>query len=247
MAALPMSKCTLRSSHRVGRIRSNPGCSVFVPLRELVIPWDLLFFGQIYNLLKRLGIFCFCSLKLTKCYRYIFGHEDWDVHCHCQGQTSLQCLAGRQVMSMLHGEFIFGCNYNVMFKDYRSYVNHRLPGNIVYVGSVMFREYHLIYVRFKHLAELRFVLRYMSFGYACFIKTKQNMLVLRCTYCKNLTSIASACCRRRTRKLLRRAIKILRRSGALILHNTREKNRDKGFRRLMKYNIKFYNFTYARC
>ncbi|AMB43041.1 E4 34K [Bat mastadenovirus WIV13] len=245
MPTTKVTHCLMTDSHHVGRVRSNPGCSFFIPLRELVIPWDLLFQGGAYRILKQLGLFCFSSITLPGSCYYIFGYEEWDVHCHCYNAYSLQCLAGKKIMYYLHVEVMYGCNYNIMFKDYRPYVNYKMPGNFIYIGSVMFRKFHLIYIRFKFLRELRYCIKVVSFGDACYIKTNHNMLVIKCISCKNLTDIAAACCRRRIRKLLLKCVKAIRSQRWPLYPSKREKFRIKHFTDLMNYNKKFRNFRYS--
>lgn len=79
--------------------------------------------------------------------KHITGLEHWLVHCHCSNQLSLQCIAARVFMKSLLSEFIQGSWFNKEFMEYRVKANTFASERILYVGSIVFRDIHLIYIK----------------------------------------------------------------------------------------------------
>ena len=67
-----------------------------------------------------------------------------------------------------------------------------------------------MYIRLLYDGHAAIVLERMSFGWSFFsYGIMNNMVVLGCTYCKNLDELSVRCCARRTRRLLAKAVKVL--------------------------------------
>ncbi|AXE75641.1 E4 34K [Egyptian fruit bat adenovirus] len=241
----PPLVCTLSNSHTVGTLRSEPACAFFISVRELIAPWDIIFKGHIYRFIKELGFLCFSGLRLTLLYNRIYGYEEWVMHCHCRSPHSLMCRAGAELMRFLYEEFIEGARYNHLFMKYRYYCNHLMPGNVFYLGSIFFRKYHLIYIRFKFRTEMVLCIRKLHCGVSCTMMTDNNILIMRCRSCVNRTEIAAACCMKRTRKFLLKACKILTAYNCVLYDNPKEKRRCTALNNLMKYNITIPMFRYT--
>ncbi|AAW33278.1 E4 control protein 34 kDa [Human mastadenovirus B] len=203
--------CDTMTMHSVSCVRGLPCSASFTVLQEFPIPWDMFLNPEELKIMKRCMHLCLCCATIDIFQsQVIHGRENWVLHCHCNQQGSLQCMAGGAVLAVWFRKVILGCMINQRCPWYRQIVNMHMPKEIMYVGSVFLRERHLIYIKLWYDGHAGAIISDMSFGWSAFnYGLLNNIVIMCCTYCSNLSEIRMRCCAHRTRKLMLRAIKIM--------------------------------------
>lgn len=189
-----------------------------------------------------------CATIDVDAHQILRGFERWMIHCHCKSPGSLQCKAGGVVLASWFKMLIYGALVNVRFPWYREVVNRNMPKEVMFVGSVYARGRHFIYIRLLYDGHAAAVLQNVSFGWSFFsYGILNNLVVLGCTYCRNLDELSMRCCARRTRRLMARAVKVL---GERSIHPLRssvvERRRQSLLRDLMEHYRSFTLAEYDR-
>lgn len=236
--------------HDIGRVMGTPSGVCFVPYMEFPVPWEFLFSEYECHVFKCLFKLCSATMTIDQrhapCYH---GREMWDVHCHCESEGSLQCLASAKLVRGMCRYVIRGTAYNKMFPFYRYVANYHLQSSVRYVGSVHVNGVHLVYIHFKKESDIKY------FNTSClgphkFIDcTLNSWLVLRCISCARLTEMQARVCARRTRLIIKKVSKSIarhrrseRKKSANI--NNGELLRQKMLTRLHRYGIVFEHEDY---
>lgn len=204
-------ECEHLNMHYVSEVRSIPSCAPFVVLQEWPMWWDMILSKWEKHVCRIYMRVCVCCATINVDFNQIVrGFERWTIHCHCNKPGSLQCKAGGVVLANWFKMMIYGSLYNLRFPWYREIVNCGMPKEVLFMGSVFVRGRHIIYIRLLYDGHAAIVLERMSFGWSFFsYGIMNNMVVLGCTYCKNLDELSVRCCARRTRRLLAKAVKVL--------------------------------------
>ncbi|ALE30486.1 34K [Simian adenovirus 17] len=243
-------ECEHLNMHYVSEVRTIPACVPFTVLQEWPVPWDMVLTPWERFVMKHYMRVCVCCATIDVEPRQVIrGYERWVIHCHCKQPGSLQCKAGGVVLTNWFKMLVFGALVNVRFPWYPQVVNYELPKEVMYMGSVCVRGRHLIYLRILYDGHAAAVLEFMSFGWSVFsFGILNNMVVMGCTYCKDLTEIQVRCCARRTRRLLIKAVRFLNsspRRGAF-RRSLGEPRRQQLLRGLMEHHRPFTLSQYDR-
>nr|AGV40532.1 E4Orf6 34 kDa protein [Gorilla beringei graueri adenovirus 8] len=219
--------CDTLTMHNVSYVRGLPCCVGFTLIQEWVIPWDMVLTREELLIMKKCMKVCLCCANLDiMTSSMVHGYERWSLHCHCDSPGSLQCLAGGQVLASWFRMVLEGSLINQRCLWYREVVNQHMPKEVMYMSSVFMRGRHLIYLRIWYDGHVGAVLPAMSFGYsALHCGILNNILVLCCTYCADLSEIRMRCCARRTRMLMLRAVRIIAEETTTPLHSCRTERR----------------------
>lgn len=196
-----------RYQHKViGYVQAPPSCLSLAMNYEIPIPWKHILEHWEYSLLK--DYLCSSTrFRVTSfSFEHMIHHHEpfmWMVCCHESGEDdSLQTRARRAVILNLVKELVHGCDYNVLFPFYRPYVNKRLSFRFLYEGSVVFRNIHLIFLRFNYWGDVARVRR-LGFENAVFCVGFTGVyLVILCHQCSDLKRRSAKACAERTRSKL---------------------------------------------
>ena len=203
--------CDHADYHNVSSVRGLPCAAGFTLLQEFPVPWDMILTPEEIKILKRCMSVCLCpaTLDLVRA-QMVSGYERWILHCHCSSPGSLQCRAGGTLLAVWFRRVIYGCMFNQRFPWYRQIVNRNMPKEIMYMGSVFMRGRHLIYCRIWYDGHVGSIIPNMSFGWSALnYGLLNNMVIMCCTYCENMSEIRMRCCARRTRRLMLKAVGII--------------------------------------
>ncbi|BBE38385.1 35kDa protein [Human adenovirus 4a] len=233
--------CDTLSMHNVSSVRGLPCSAGFTALQEFPVPWDMVLTPKELRVLKTCMSVCLCCANIDLfSSQLIHGRERWVIHCHCQDPGSLRCMAGGAVLAIWFRRIIQGCMFNQRVMWYREVVNLHMPKEIMYMGSVFWRGRHLIYIRIWYDGHVGSIVPQMSFGWSTLnYGLLNNVVVLCCTYCFDLSEIRIRCCARRTRRLMLRAIGIMRRESQdpdPLSSSLTERRRQRLLRGLMRHN-----------
>ncbi|AWO77121.1 E4 34K [Tree shrew adenovirus 1] len=201
-----MSRTPTNSGHVVGSVRSTVATAPFIVYRELPIPWDAILTRVDLHILNIYHSACVCPARIEeRRTEVILGTERWRIHCHCDNENSLKCIASAKLMRGLIRNVIAGTGYNSIFSFYRPYVNRVCINEMYYVGSVMYGHTHLIYIRFQKKTDAMTVFKRGNLGQAVHVRgSVNNYVILICRSCASMKLIAAKCCAKRTRRLIRR-------------------------------------------
>nr|APD78446.1 34K [Simian adenovirus 13] len=234
----PLPECSSLTMHSVAVVRSLPCCAALAVLLEWPVPWDMILTNYEMNILKNFMKVCDCcaSIDLRRS-EVLHGYELWTLHCHCEKPGSLQCKAGGVLLAKWFYMLVYGALINQRFLWYREIVNFKMPKEVYYVGSSYVRGRHLIWLKVKHDIHAAAALEKISFGWGRFTYGHiNNMIILCCTYCWDLSEIRVKCCARRTRRILLRTVKvILEEFKAPLCCSKTEVRRQRWLRKLMVY------------
>lgn len=204
-------ECEHMNMHYVSEVRSIPACISFTVLQEWPMWWDMILTDWEKHVVKMYMRVCVCCATIDVEFKQALrGFERWFIHCHCKKPGSLQCKAGGVVLANWFKMLIYGSLFNLRFPWYRQIVNFSMPKEVLFVGSVFVRGRHFVYIRLLYDGHAAAVLERVSFGWSCFsYGILNNLVILACTYCKNLDELSVRCCARRTRRLMVKAVKVL--------------------------------------
>lgn len=204
-------ECDTLHLHNVGEVRALPCCAGFIMLQEWPVLWDMVLTRwEMYVMRTYMNVCVCCATMDVESRQLVHGYERWILHCHCSRPGSLQCRAGAVVLARWFKMLVYGAMINQRCLWYREVVNYNLPKEVCYVGSVFVRGRHLIYLKIMYDGHIQLVLGHMSFGWSALsYGILNNLLVLGCSYCKDLSEIQMRCCARRTRSLMLRAVRII--------------------------------------
>ncbi|ALE30450.1 34K [Simian adenovirus 19] len=245
----PYLECENLNMHNVSEVRGVPSCVSFTVLQEWPVYWDSVLTAWEKHVMKTYMQICICCATIDVEYNQIIrGYERWVLHCHCNSPGSLQCKAGGVVLSNWFRMAIYGSLVNVRFPWYRQVVNYHLPKEVLYVGSVFIRGRHLIYVRVFLDGHAVAVLENSSFGWSAFsYGILNNLIIMVCTHCKDLSEIQMRCCAKRTRRFIIRAVRLLDRLTSYQPRRSRlETARQSLLRGLMERHRPFTLAEYGR-
>lgn len=205
----PPRVCSVSTLHPVGSVRNSRGAVCFVPCLEIVVPWR-------YILAHEEWIFLQHSLcggmeleQIAFSPETLCGRELWNFHCHCLKKGSLECRAGQVVMRSLMREIIKGCEFNRIFWWFREAVNLASVSRVMYVGSVLFRGAHLVYMKVMYDCDLK-LLRAYHWGEVIYCDGDYaNYIVLVCRRCHELSEPTARRCARRLRRWLKLAAEVI--------------------------------------
>ncbi|AFD21896.1 E4 orf6 [Simian adenovirus A1139] len=236
--------------HNVAEVRGLPCCAGFIVLQEWPVLWDMVLTRwELYVLRTYLRVCVCCATLDVESRQLVHGHERWILHCHCRRPGSLQCKAGAVVLTRWFKMLVYGALINQRCLWYREVVNFNLPKEVCYVGSTYVRGRHLIYVRIRYDGHVGVVLANMSFGWSVLsYGILNNLVILGCTYCKDLSEIQMRCCARRTRALMLRAVRLIGEHTRSPLYRSRlEPRRQQLLRNLMLRAQPFTLSAYDGC
>ncbi|UNB10548.1 E4 ORF5 [Human adenovirus 61] len=204
-------ECNSLTLHNVSEVRGIPSCVGFTVLQEWPIPWDMILTNYEMFILKKYMSVCLCCATIdVEITQLLHGYERWLIHCHCQRPGSLQCMSAGMLLGRWFKMAVYGTLINKRCFWYREVVNRFMPKEIMYVGSTFVRGRHLIYVKIMYDGHAWLALEKISFGWSTFnYGILNNMLVLCCDYCKDLSEIRMRCCARRTRLLMLKVVKVI--------------------------------------
>lgn len=228
--------------HYVSEVRTIPACISFTVLQEWPIWWNMVLTEWENFVMETYMRICVCCATIDVESRQVLrGFERWWLHCHCNNPGSLQCKAGGVVLTNWFKMLIYGSLVNLRFPWYREVVNFGMPKEVLFVGSVFVRGRHLIYIRILYDGHAAAVLEAMSFGWGFFsYGILNNLVVMGCTYCKNLDELSVHCCARRTRRLMARAVGVLSRDIIrAVRRSAAEGRRQRLLRGLMEHHRPF--------
>ncbi|ABH01062.1 E4 orf 6 [simian adenovirus 7] len=235
-------ECENMNMHSVSEVRSIPSCISFIVLQEWPVYWDCILTAWEKHVMKMYMKVCICCATLDlDFHQTIRGYERWIIHCHCNSPGSLQCRAGGAVLANWFKMAIYGSLINVRFPWYRQVVNRGLPREVLYVGSMFVRGRHLIYVKVRLDGHAVALLERMSFGWSVFsYGIMNNLIVMVCDSCRNLSEIQMRCCARRTRRLMIHAVRLLDNLTSYQPHRSRtERFRQRHLRGLVEHHRTF--------
>ncbi|AGT75958.1 E4 control protein 34 kDa [Human mastadenovirus C] len=234
-----LPECNTLTMHNVSFVRGLP-CSVgFTLIQEWVVPWDMVLTREELIILRKCMHVCLCCANIDIMTSVmIHGYESWALHCHCSSPGSLQCIAGGQVLASWFRMVVDGAMFNQRFIWYREVVNYNMPKEVMFMSSVFMRGRHLIYLRLWYDGHVGSVVPAMSFGYsALHCGILNNIVVLCCSYCADLSEIRVRCCARRTRRLMLRAVRIIAEETTAMLYSCRtERRRQQFIRALLQHH-----------
>lgn len=216
-------ECNSLTLHNVSEVRGIPSSVCFTVLQELPVPWDMILTSYEMFILKKYMSVCICCATIdVERTQLLHGYERWFIHCHCNRPGSLQCKAAGSLLAWWFKMVVYGSLINKRYFWYREVVNRFMPKEVLYMGSIFVRGRHLIYIKIMYDGHVGLVLERMSFGWSAFsYGFLNNMLVLCCSYCKDLSEIRMRCCARRTRLLMIKAVQIITKGTSRSLKHSR--------------------------
>lgn len=235
--------------HDVSEVRGISSCISFTVLQEWPVYWDLILSDWEKFVMKQYMKVCLCCATLDLEFNQVLrGSERWILHCHCNSPGSLQCKAGGVVLANWFRMLVYGSLINCRAFWYRQIVNHNLPREVMYVGSVFIRRRHLIYIRIHLDGHAIAILEKMSFGWSVFsYGTLNNIIIMCCNSCSDLSEIQMRCCAKRTRSLLIRAVRLLHNTTSYQPHRSIfEGCRQRLLKGLMEYHRPFTLAQFSR-
>lgn len=226
----------MATMHDVSAVRGNVGCSGFAVFMEWPVPWHMVLTSYEWHLMKTYMKVCIsCATIDLRRSSVIHGNEVWTLHCHCSKPDSMQCKAGGILLATWFHRVVYGAALNMRCLWYREVVNYRMPKEVMFVGSVYIRGRHLIYINVRYDVHAQLVKEMVSWGWCQHAYgIMNNMLVLCCTYCADLSERRMRCCAKRTRRLMCLAVKaISARSRRELRSSTSEHHRQSILRSLL--------------
>lgn len=232
--------CDVTKAHFAAVIPADVSQIYFECQFEIALPWHYMLTEYERHIFRVYGLGCTAGLEL--CYPrgpYMAGLGNWKLHCHCDKPYSLFCLAAAEYLKNMLCEYVRGMRYNSLFTFYRPYANRNLPMYITYIGSVLYRQMHFVYLEFAQRWDLELCVNYISFGEGMVVCGLRNYIIFVCRSCASLREVAACSCMRRTRKLIVRCLNImsLKMSGKHAGPNFREELRNKMFGRYWRYGL----------
>lgn len=245
----PYLECENLNMHNVSEVRGITSCISFVVLQEWPVFWDMVLTAWEKHVMRTFMRVCICCAIIDVDPKQVLrGSERWTLHCHCDSPGSLQCKAGGVVLANWFKMLVYGSLINMRIPWYRAVVNRDLPKEVTYVGSVFLRGRHLIYLRVLFDGHAGALLRRMCFGWSAFsYGILNNLLILGCDFCKDLSEIQMRCCAKRTRRLLIKAVRLLDRTTSYTPRRSLlETPRQRLLRGLMELHRPFTLLEYDR-
>lgn len=227
-------------THVVATVRSVPGLVNFIVDCELPIPIRKLFPDHEKWILNFLD-YCPAPLNLTNPQRkFVCGQERWSVHCHCAKPFSLQCIAGAVIVQRAIQIYIRGAGFNAKYLLYREICNYNCSDCLAYIGSIMYRGTHFIYIKIK-FDDMYVTLRKMvAFGnHVSICSIFGNYIILECKRCKILSTMNVQHCAYRSRKKLVNCYKAIHstKRWKLISSQSRERFRQSCFKKFCRFKL----------
>lgn len=197
--------------HDVSAVRGMAGCVGFTVFMEWPVPWDMILTSYEWHMMKTFMNVCVsCATIDLRRSSVIHGNEVWTIHCHCSRPGSLQCKAGGILLATWFHRVVYGASINQRCIWYREVVNYGMPKEVMYVGSVVCRGRHLIYLNVRYDVHAEIARAMVSWGWCQHAYgVMNNLIVLCCIYCADLSEIRLRCCAKRTRRLMRRAVRAI--------------------------------------
>lgn len=208
--------CHQELPHLTTVVSAEASLNCFAMCYELPIPWN-----DILTHHEKLFLNDHCCLGglelIVGRHCCLAEKQNWQLHCHCSDFRSLQCFSAKNVIFQFVNKFLQGGSFNRSQLWYREFVNHNLPDDVLYVGSMMWGNTHFIYLKLScsKQIESRFmevVRESINSDMASVIRGRWNWwLVLKCHTCpvsENIISYRS--CSVRTRKIIQRILRTLR-------------------------------------
>lgn len=208
-------------SHTVALVRSLPGVINFAWNQEIIIPLQRMLAPE-YDWVLKLTHFCSSPVRIHNDHHYwLNGIERFRLHCHCLDPHSLQCQAATVVMVQLVRKFFRGCGYNNKFLMYRELCNYKVSNGIGLVGSSLVEGLHYIYIKVSLQSMYNSIRRHIYLGnHVSCAGSLGYYLVLVCTKCGRMPSTVHAeRCAKRTRRLLLRCYRLLRKTSKFTLYS----------------------------
>lgn len=234
-----VGQCDITKAHYAATIPSDVSQIYFECQYEIPLPWHYMLDEYGRHLFRVYGLGCTAGLEL--CYPrgpYLTGLGLWRLHCHCDKPNSLFCKAAAQYLKTMLCEFVRGMRYNSMFPQYRPYTNRGLSMSLTYIGSIMFRNKHFIYLEFANIWDLEVCVDHVSFGEGMVVCGLRSYIIFVCTSCRNLLEINACSCMRRTRMLIKRCLIVMNlMAGSRTIPNYREEVRNRMFCRYWRYGL----------
>lgn len=197
---------TPAEEHVTNVVKAPVWVNSFALVGELPIPWKVLLskWGRIY--VKHLVT---DSLLLAQSSHLCLAlPNSWIINCKCENEGSLECFAGREVIKKLLLDFMEGGFYNVKWLWYRRSVNRSVSYKFQYVGSIMFRKTHYIYLRCGIKSKCEAIQRCFNPSTTHFIMTPYGFyIIMLCISCVSGKALTTACCARRVRRTIQRVYK----------------------------------------
>lgn len=232
--------CMEGVTHVVATVRSVPGLVNFIIDCELPIPLRKLFPSHekwILNLLD----YCPAPLNLINPQRkFVCGQERWAVHCHCFKPFSLQCLAGGALVSKVLKNYIYGARFNAKFLMYREICNYNCSDSLAYIGSIMYKKTHFIYLKVRHDDMYLLLRKNVRFGnHVGVCSIFGNYIIITCKKCHNINYNNVQSCAYRTRKKIVQCYKTLyvAKKWKLVSAQSQESYRQSCLKKFCKYKI----------
>lgn len=228
----PKKTCyAVETGHPLSLVRSTPSAIVFVPCFELPIPWPKILTN--YEMVLLEPQLCYGLELDTMCFRrkYLTGFENWILHCHCGNSKTLQCMAAKVVLNNLVEEILIGTWFNRFHLEYRNYVNQRVSESVLYVGSVIFRQTHLIYIKISHDVDAAKIAQ-LNLGEAVWCDCDYcSYMVLICRNRCYRSDVMLKCCARRTRRMMGKMLRVCESRKLSLL----EPKRQEALRKMFTY------------
>lgn len=203
--------CQTSPSHITTVVSAPNFLNCFAFAYEVPIPWqDILtrhekfFFGDLT---------CPSGLELIlHSHCCLAEPQSWRLHCHCSTRHTLQCLAGRHVVKNAAIKFISGARFNKTHLWYREYVNNERPDEITYVGSIMYKDVHYVYLKLSFStvmmeAALDAIKACLNPDMGFVLRGQFNYwVILKCIACPSSTYTCYRSCAVRTRAIVNRML-----------------------------------------
>lgn len=232
------ASCDLSTAHQTCFVKGSRNSILFADNGEIVIPWDMIFDDYSQHLLWVFEIGCISPAILYRKTNFLAGVEMYAVHCHCSKPGSLECMAQAALIRMILRKFIKCADYDCTFLQYRLVVNYNLPAIAWYHASCFFDGLHLIYLKVKKLSHCKYIVRKVNLGLFAVVTCNTNSIILVCKSCKSRQEIMVKCCMRRTRKILKKCVKVVEdKLGKQLQPSKKEKARQRMIKQFFRYNI----------
>ena len=189
----------------IGHVKAPLSCLQLALHYEFPLPWHKMLYNWEYRLLK--NYLCTGTrvlINFVDDLQSLISHKDfqWSVCCHDAHETSLEALARRVVITNIMKEIMTGFEYNIKYNFYRKFVNKNMGWRLFYVGSLMFRKLHLIFIKIDYWGDVMRIKRLkLNSAVVCYAYTT-DFLVLICNSCADNTRLSAINCAKRTRAML---------------------------------------------
>lgn len=182
----------------LGYVEAPVSCLPLAMNFEFPIPWQYILQPWEYRLLRLyLCTATRFSLGRGSDFYYLVKHKlpfMWSVCCHDAHENTLEARARRVVVTNLMKELMAGFGFDIKFKFYRKYVNKNLSFRVLYEGSVMFRDIHLIFVKIDYWGDVVRIKRLRLKNAVVCSAFTGDYLVIFCKGCRGLKrSLAKEC------------------------------------------------------